>query len=129
VHTHSPTRERCTQRHAFNELRRNEVPVPFRADFVDRQNIRMIKSRGSARLAFETAQLTVVRRQSLWEKLKRHFTPESLVSCQVHLAHSAHTNERFDPIMSDRFTHYRAGPVIGQKFGANLEDRSLDKLC
>src|SRR5206468_8795561 len=105
------------------ELRRNEVPVPFRADFVDRQNIRMIKSRGSARLALKTAQLTVVRRQSLREKLKRHFAPESLISRQVHLAHSADANERFDPIMSDRFTHYLVGPVVGQKFGNNLEGR------
>src|SRR5258708_25783057 len=99
------------------------MPVPLRADFINRQNIRMIKSGGSARLAFETAQLHVVRRQSLGEKLERHFTPESLVSCQVHLAHSADANERFDPIMSDRFTDYRVGPFVGQKFGNNLEGR------
>ena len=68
----------------------------------------MIQRRGSARLAFEAAQLCVVRRQPFRKKLERNFAPQSLVSCQVHLAHSTDTKERFDLIVTDRFTHYRA---------------------
>ena len=99
------------------------VPVSLRADLVNCQNIRMIQRRGGARLAFETAQLRLVRRQSLREKLERDFAPESLVSRQIDLAHSADANERLDPVMTDRFAHHRAGPVVSQKFGSNFEGR------
>ena len=41
--THAPsTRQRRAQGDAFDELRRDEVPVSLRADLVNRQNVRMI---------------------------------------------------------------------------------------
>ena len=36
VQIHPPARERRAQRHAFDELRRNELPVSLRADLVNR---------------------------------------------------------------------------------------------
>ena len=42
VQIHPPARERRAQRHAFDELRRDELPVSLRADLVNRQNVRMI---------------------------------------------------------------------------------------
>src|SRR6266498_5489923 len=120
---HSPTLQRRTQRRTFNELRRYEVPVPLRADLVNGKNIRMIQGRGGARLAFKAVQLRLVRRQPLWEKLERDFAPESLVSGQKHFAHSTDADEGLDPVMTDQFPHYRAGPVVGQKFGSNFEGR------
>src|SRR6185503_9149391 len=104
-----------------------EVPVSLHADFVNGQNIRMIQGRSDARFAFESAQLDLVRRQLLWEKLERDFAPESLVSCEIHIAHSANTNKRLDSVMTDRFSHHRARPGVSQKFGSNLEGGRFDK--
>ena len=42
VQIHPPARERRAQSHAFDELRRDELPVSLRADLVNRQNVRMI---------------------------------------------------------------------------------------
>ncbi len=39
---HPPVRERRAQRHSFDELRRDELPISLRADLVNRQNVRMI---------------------------------------------------------------------------------------
>ena len=99
------------------------MAVSLRPDLVNGQNIRMIQRRGSARLAFETAQLHLVRGQPLRKKLERDFAPQLLVSRHVHLAHSAHANERLDPVMTDQFSHHRAGLLVSQKFGSNFEDR------
>src|SRR6266576_7030658 len=79
VQTHSPMRQQPAQRHTFYELCRDEVAVSFHADLVNGQNVWMIQGRGSARLGFEPAELRLVRRQTLWEKLERHFAPELFV--------------------------------------------------
>src|SRR6266436_636926 len=99
------------------------MPIPLCADLINRQNIRVIQSRGSARLALETAQLHLVCRQPLWEKLERDFAPQPLVSRQIHFAHSADANERLDSVMTDQFSHHRAGALISQEFGSNFESR------
>ena len=123
VQIHLPARQRRAQRHAFDELGGYELPVALRGNLVNRENIRMIQRRGGACLGFEPAQLCLVRRQALWEKLERNLAPESLVSRQIDLAHSAGANERLDPVMTDRFAHHRAGPVVSQKLQSNFEGR------
>jgi len=93
VQIHSLTRQRGAQSYTLDELCRDEVAVSLRADLVNRQNVRMIQCRGTARLGFEPAQLRLIRRQVLWKKLKRDFAPEPLVSGEVDLAHPAHTEQ------------------------------------
>ena len=83
----------------------------------------MIQGRGTPRLGFEPAQLRLVRRQALREKLERGFAPELLVPRKINLAHSADADERFDPVMTNQFSNQCAGPVVSQKLGSDFEGR------
>src|SRR6202011_1645128 len=82
----------------------------------------------SARLGFEPAQLRLVHRQALWEKLERDFAPESFVPRKINLAHPADADERLDPVMTNQFSNQCAGLVGSQKLGSDFEGRQFDKI-
>src|SRR6476660_728817 len=88
----------------------------------------MIQGRGTARLIFEPAQLCLVRRQAIREKLERGFAPESLVARQINLAHSAYADERLDPVMTNQFSDQRTGAVGSCQFGSDFECWYFDKI-
>ena len=127
AHIHPSARQQRAQSYTFDELSRNEVSPSFYADLVNGQNVRMIQGRRVARLGFEAAQLRLVLRQMLWEKLKRDLTPEPLVSRQIDFAHPAHTEQRFDPVVTDRLTDQIARRLVNQKFGGNGKAGDLIK--
>src|SRR5436190_19691910 len=123
VQIHPPTHQRRAQCYTFYELGRDELPGSLRADLVNRQNVWMIQGRGSARLGFEPAELGLVRRQMLWEKLKRNLASEPLVSREIDFAHPAYTEQRFDPVVTDRLIDQIARRLVNQKFGGNGKGR------
>ncbi len=120
---HPPARERRAQSYAFDELGRDELPVSLRADLVNRQNVGMIQGRGTPRLVLEPAELHLVRRQALWEKLERGFASESFIPRQINLAHSANADERLDPVMTNQFSNQCAGGLASQELGSDFESR------
>ena len=64
----------------------------------------------------------------LWKKLKRDLTPEPLVSREIDFAHPAHTEQRFNPVVTDQLTDQIARRLVNQQFGGDCEGRRLDKI-
>src|SRR5438034_10835666 len=64
----------------------------------------------------------------LWEKLERNLASEPLVSREIDFAHPAHTEQRFNPVMTDRLTDQIARRLVNQKFGGDGEGRRFDKI-
>src|SRR5438045_6441094 len=88
----------------------------------------MIQGRGTPRLIFKSAQLRLVCRQAIGEKLERSFAPESLVAREINLAHSANADQRLDSIMTNHFSNQCAGRIVSHKLGSDFEGRQFNKI-
>src|SRR5262245_19581454 len=71
------------------------MPLVF-ADVVDRADVRVVQRRDRARLAFKPPQPMGIGRERCRENLDRHVPAEPRVLREVHLAHSARTEQRDD---------------------------------
>ena len=93
-----------TQRLAFDEFGRDKVPAPVNADLVNNQNVGMIQGGSCARFGFEPAQLPLVGRDLLRQKLECDLAAEQFVSRQIDFTHAADADERLDPIVTNQLT-------------------------
>ena len=90
------------ERFAFQELHGDEVLALVFPDLVDGANIRMVQSRGSARLALEARQRLLVAGHFLGQELERHHAAELGVLGLVNHAHAPAAQLADDAIVGNR---------------------------
>ena len=122
-----PARHPLTQGRAFDELRRNVMNATDLADLVNSNDVGMIQRGSGACFALQALQLHLVRNERLRQKFERDVSPEPFVVREIDYAHSAHAEDRFDPIVSEMLTDKRVG-VVEQEFGCDFERGRRDEV-
>ena len=95
--------DHLTQRFTPDQLHRDEVDhlpgtgVPL-ADFIDRQQVRMVQGRGRARLLNESRQAAGVPGERLRQDLNRDRAVKLGIVGAIDLAHAAAAQQRTDPV-------------------------------
>ena len=92
-------RHSIAQRLSFDVLRGDEVTIGVFADFVNRQDVRMIERRGSTRFALKSAHPFFVVGESFGQKFECDFALQRGVFGEIDLAHSAHTDEAIHSVV------------------------------
>src|SRR5262249_40374791 len=88
------TLEPLPQGFAVNELRGNEIGLLVSPDFVYRQNVGVIESRGGKRLLLETEHPIAVQYVGCVQKLERDVPFQTCVAGQINFSHPALAEER-----------------------------------
>ena len=90
------------QRRAIDELRRDEVDVLGVADFIHRDDVRMIQGRGRARFVFKPASESSIEEQLGRQDLQRDASSQRRVRRAIDLAHAARSEPRHDLVAPQR---------------------------
>src|SRR2546425_12839146 len=79
---------------AVNKLSGDETRTPSDADFINREDVRMIQSRGRPGFLNESLQTLLIRGQGFRKNLNRDRSIQLQVAGEIDLTHSALTNLR-----------------------------------
>src|SRR5262245_56597885 len=71
------------------------------ADFVDRNDVRMVERRGRARFLLEAPHPPGVGGELGWQQLDRHLAPQSRVEREMDLAHAPASERRQNLVSAD----------------------------
>ena len=96
LHRQRTVIDEIAQRLSFDQFHREIRGVIEAADFVDRNDVRMIESGGSARFLLETFEARRVAGEFFRQNFDRHRTPEARVARAEDFAHAASANSRRD---------------------------------
>src|SRR3989441_8944223 len=97
-------RNQLAKRLAVDEFRGDEVKLIYLADFVNREDVRMIQSRGGAGFRLKAAQARFVGNEVSRQDLQSHLAVQPSILRQINLAHAARTETLDNLIWTDLAT-------------------------
>ena len=98
------------------------MPAISLVDFKNSKNVRMVQSRGGARLLLETAQTFRVLRKSTWQNLERDFATEFGVLSEIDYAHATFAKELDDLVVTHPLIGYQFGLIVHRALLSNQPD-------
>jgi hypothetical protein len=106
-----PALQLFAQSLAFDVFGGDKMQIFFGAEFVNRQNIRMIERRSGFGLALETAQQILVFGRRFRQNLERDSAVEIIVERQINLAHPSFADLREDFVSPEILIAFKHGKI------------------